>query len=145
MDVPTRAIFQSFVIFKKGTIVLLQWGNSMPALCRHNNLDTLHGDGRGQDVAALGGSGAEESALRPQRAHKVFWNLFRTLTFASQSAATRRPAVDLPRPPRSRRPRPQVSFSLSSKPPTYFHYVMTSRKSVFFYVRPANQLPLQYK
>lgn len=36
MDVPTRTIFQSFVIFKKGTIVLLQWRNSMPALCRHN-------------------------------------------------------------------------------------------------------------
>lgn len=45
----------------------------MPALCEHNNLDMLHGDGRGQDVAALGGSGAEESARRPQRAHKVFF------------------------------------------------------------------------
>lgn len=42
----------------------------MPALCEHN-LDMLHGDGLGQDVAALGG--AEESARRPQRAHKVFF------------------------------------------------------------------------
>lgn len=38
---------------------------------RHNNVDELYGDRCGQDVAALGGSGAEVSARRPQRAHKV--------------------------------------------------------------------------